>query len=60
MVETRVIGCEQLQDSPTAMQEDVSTMQDVQHQLLATVTDMGESLDTLVNRDQPASPSTTE
>ena len=31
-------------------------MQDVQCQLLATVTDMGESLDTLVNRDWPVSP----
>ena len=60
MVETRVTGCEQLQDSLTAMQEDVSTMQDVQRQLLATVTDMGESLDTLVNRDQPVSPSAAE
>ena len=27
---------------------------------LATVTNMGESLDTLVNRDQPASPSAAE
>ena len=39
------------------MQEDLSTVQDMQRQLLATMTDMGESLDTLVNRDQPASPS---
>ena len=38
------------------MQEDLSSVQDVQRQLLATVTDMGESLDTLVNRDQPGSP----
>ena len=49
-------GCEQLQDSLTAMQEDLSTVQDVQRQLLATVTDMGESLDTLVNKDRPVSP----
>ena len=57
LVETRVTGCEKLQDSLTAMQEDLSSVQDVQRQLLATVTDMGESLDTLVNRDQPVSPS---
>ena len=38
------------------MQEDVSSVWDVQRQLLATITDMGESLDTLVNKDQPASP----
>ena len=51
LVETRVTGCERLQDSLTAMQEDLSSVQDVQRQLLATVTDMGESLDTLVNKD---------
>ena len=56
VVETRVTICETLQNSLTAMQEDLSTVQDVQRQLLATVTHMGESLDTLVNRDQPASP----
>ena len=31
-------------------------MQDVQRQLLAIVTDMGESLDTLVNTERPTSP----
>ena len=60
LVETRVTGCERLQDSLTAMQEDLSSVQDVQRQLLATVTDMGESLDTLVNRDQPGSPPAAE
>ena len=45
-----------MQDSLTAMHEGLSSVQDVQRQLLAPVTDMGESLDTLVNRDQPASP----
>ena len=42
------------------MQDDLFSMQDVQRQLLAIVTDMGESLDTLVSRDQPASPSIAE
>ena len=45
-----------MQDSLTTMQEDVSSVQDVQHQLLAVVIDMGESLDTLVNKDWLASP----
>ena len=40
LVETRVTGCEEMQDSLTAMQEDLSTVQDVQRQLLETVTDM--------------------
>ena len=60
LVETRVTGCEKLQDSLTTMQEDLSSVQDVQRQLLATVTDMGESLDTLVHRDQLASSSAAE
>ena len=55
-----MIGWEKLQDSLTAIQDDVSSIQDVQHQLLATITYMGESLDTLVNKDQPASPFETE
>ena len=38
----------------------MSTVQDVQRQLLATMTDMGESPDTLVNRDQPVSLSAAE
>ena len=37
------------------MQENLSSVQDVQRQLLATVIDMGESLETLVNMEQPAS-----
>ena len=45
-------GWEKLQDSLTSMQEDLSSIQDVQRQLLATVTDMGESLDTLVNTER--------
>ena len=53
-------GCEKLQYSLTTMQDDLSSLQDVQRQLLATVTNMGESLDTLVNRDQPASLSAAE
>ena len=36
------------------MQEDLSSIQDVQHQLLATVTVMGKNLDTLVNIERPA------
>ena len=59
-METRVTGFEKVQDSLTAMQEDLSSIQDVQRQLLATVTDIGESLDTFVNRDQPTSPSAAE
>ena len=53
-------GWEKLQDSLTTMQEDVSSIQDVQRHLLATVTNMGESLDTLVNKGQPTSPSAAE
>ena len=53
-------GWEKLQDSLTMMQDDLSSVQDVQRQLLATVTNMGESLDTLVNKDQLASPSAAE
>ena len=60
LVETRMTGCEKLQDSLTAMQDDLSSVQDVQCQLLAIVTNKGESLDTLVNRDQPVSPSAAE
>ena len=60
LAETRVTDCEKLQNSLTAMQEDLSSVQDVQRQLLAIVTDMGESLDTLVPRDRPASPSAAE
>ena len=56
LVETRVTGRETLQNNLTAMQEDLSTVQDVQRQLLTNVTDMGESLNTLVNRDWPVSP----
>ena len=40
-----------MQDSLIAMQDDLSSIQDVQRQLLVIVTDMGESLDTLVNKD---------
>ena len=78
LVETRLRltgACEKLQDSLTAMQEDLSSTgfravtarhsPRVQRQLLAGLQtfgdcDMGESLDTLVNRDQPASPSVAE
>ena len=49
-------GWEKLQDSLTAMQDNLSSIQDVQRQLLATVAEIGESLDTLVNKDRPASP----
>ena len=38
------------------IQDDLSSIQDVQRQLLTTVTNMGESLGTLVNKDQLASP----
>ena len=60
LVEMRMTGCEKLQDSLTAMQDDLSSVQDVHRQLLATITNMKESLDTLVNRDQPTSPSAAE
>ena len=56
LVETRMTGWEKLQDSLTTMQEDLSTVQDVHCQLLATVTNMGELLDTLVNTKRLASP----
>ena len=55
LVETRVTGLETVQGSLTKMQEDVSSVQDVQRELLSTVTEMGSNLDTLVNRDQPVS-----
>ena len=60
LVETRMTGYEKLQDNLTVMQDYLPSVQDIQRQLLATVTDMGESLDTLVNRDQPASSSAVE
>ena len=49
-------GWEKLQDSLTTMKDDLSSIQDVQRQLLATVAEMGESLDILVSKDHPASP----
>ena len=55
-MEMRMTSWEKVQDSLTMMQDDLSFIQDVQCQLSATVTDMGESLDTLVNTEQPASP----
>ena len=56
LVEMRVTGWEKLQDSLTVMQDDLSSIHHVQRQLLATVTNTGESLDTLVNKDRLASP----
>ena len=44
------------QDSLKVMQEDLSTVKDVQAQLLSTVTTMGSNVDMLLHADQPVSP----
>ena len=49
-------GWEKLQSSLATMQDDLPSVQDVQRQLSATMADIGESLDSLVNRDRLASP----
>ena len=55
LVETRMIGWEKLKDILTTMQENLSSVQDVQRQILAMVIEMGENLDALVNTEQLAS-----
>ena len=57
-VEKRVTELESMsgQDSLKAMQEDLSTVKDVQAQLLSTVTTMGLDVDMLLHMDQLVSP----
>ena len=57
-MEKRVTGLESEsgQDSLKAMQEDLSTVKEVQAQLLSTVTTMGSDVDMLLHADQSVSP----